>query len=225
MIEVQKWMDAALAGLREKFGGRLLYLGLQGSYRRGEATEDSDIDLVCLLEQVTLDDLDAYRTVVRGLPEGEKACGFMGGKADLAAWPRQELFQFKMDTADHYGQLETFLPPVSREDIIRGVRVGASTLLHIMTHSYLYADPEARPAILKDGFKAAFFTVQAATYLRTGAYYSRKQQLLENLGGGSEKEIIFASLNCPVWLAAHSEQEAFELLLEWGRIMLTWPFQ
>ena len=32
--------------VRKEFGERVFFLGLQGSYRRGEATEQSDIDVV-----------------------------------------------------------------------------------------------------------------------------------------------------------------------------------
>ena len=33
-----------------RFGPRLLYLGLSGSYARGEATEESDIDIHLILD-------------------------------------------------------------------------------------------------------------------------------------------------------------------------------
>lgn len=132
MIEPQKWVAEALAGLQKEFGSRLLYLGLQGSYRRGEATESSDIDLVTLLDEVSLDDLDAYRGVVRSLPEGDKACGFICGAGEFAHWPRHELFPFKMDTTDYYGRLDDFMPPISRDDIVAGARISASGLIHLL---------------------------------------------------------------------------------------------
>ena len=60
-------MAELLPQLQQAFGARLCYLGLQGSYRRGEATESSDIDVVVLLESVGLDDLDTYRSIVRAM--------------------------------------------------------------------------------------------------------------------------------------------------------------
>ena len=223
MIEPQKWVAEALAGLRGKFGSRLLYLGLQGSYRRGEATESSDIDLVVLLDQVSLDDLDAYRGLVRSLHEGEKACGFICAASEFAHWPRHELFPFKMDTADHYGRLEAFMPPIARSDVIQSARIGASALVHLLTHSYLYAAPEDRPAILKDSYKAAFFTLQVVTYLLTGTYFSTKKQLAENLRN-PEKSILSAGLDLNAWLTEHSEKQAFDLLLTWCRDAMTRDF-
>jgi predicted nucleotidyltransferase len=39
------WMPCVLACIQQTLGKRLLYLGLQGSYRQGEATEKSDIEI------------------------------------------------------------------------------------------------------------------------------------------------------------------------------------
>jgi len=219
MIDPQKWVAEALSGLRKSFGSRLLYLGLQGSYRRGEATETSDIDLVTILDEVSLADLDLYRGVVWALPEGHKACGFICAAGEFAHWPRHELFPFKMDTADWHGRLDTFLPPISRNDIREGARIGASALLHFLRHSYLYAEPEAKAEILKGSYKSAFFVIQVVSYLLTGVYCTSKKELLKSLEG-TEKEIVEAGLDFPGWLARHSEKHAFELLSAWcGEIL------
>lgn len=87
MIEPQTWVADALARMKKAFGPRLAYLGLQGSYRRGEATETSDIDLVVLLDTVEPADLDIYRSIVHALPEGHKACGFCSGTEEFFHWP------------------------------------------------------------------------------------------------------------------------------------------
>lgn len=216
MIEPHAWMIEALAHLKKAFGARLLYLGLQGSYRRGEATETSDIDLVVLLDTVDLDDLDIYRSIVHALPEGHKACGFLSGAGEFAHWPRHELFPFKMDTADYYGKLDDFLPPVSRDSVKEGAAIGSSALLHLLTHSYLYADSEAKPAILKDACKSAFFVMQVTHYPASGEYCRSKKELRGRLEG-LEKKILDAGLDFPAWLAAHSEKHAFRMLLAWCR--------
>lgn len=216
MIEPQAWVTSVLAKLKDTFGSRLVYLGLQGSYHRGEATEASDIDLVVLLDVVNLADLDLYRGIVHAMPEGHKACGFICGVNDFAAWPRHELFPFKMDTADYYGRLDDFLPPVSADDIRLGVCISASALVHMLTHSYLYAENESRVSISKEACKSAFFIMRVSNYLVTGVYSDSKKDLLSRLDG-IEKEIIAASMDFSAWLNAHSEQETFAMLLEWSR--------
>ena len=216
MIETRTWMADVLSQLRETFGTRLQYLGLQGSYRRGEAKETSDIDLIVLLDTVGLADLDTYRAIVHAMPEGDKACGFLCGVRDFKAWPPHELFAFSRDTADHFGRLDDFLPPITRDDIRSGARISASALLHPLTHSYLYANAEAKPAILEQAFKAAFFLMQVVDYLETDQYSGSKHELLARLDG-AEKEIIEASLNFPAWLNEHSERQAFAMLINWSR--------
>ncbi|EGB13668.1 DNA polymerase beta domain protein region [Pseudodesulfovibrio mercurii] len=216
MIEARTWMADVLPRLQEAFGPRLRYLGLQGSYRRGEATETSDIDLVVLLDTVALDDLDVYRTIVHAMPEGRKACGFLCGVREFAAWPPHELFSFAKDTTDHFGRLEDFLPPVTREDVRYGARIGASTLLHLLTHSYLYADAEARPAILKEACKSAFFLMLVVHYLDSGRFCASKRELLAELDG-VDQEIIEAGLDLSAPPADRSEKERYALLLNWCR--------
>ena len=46
MFRIAHDMSALTALLREAFRKRLLYVGLQGSYLRGEADENSDIDVM-----------------------------------------------------------------------------------------------------------------------------------------------------------------------------------
>ncbi|MDE6841425.1 MAG: nucleotidyltransferase domain-containing protein, partial [Oscillospiraceae bacterium] len=100
MVDIERWMEALAGKLTGVFGPRLLFLGLQGSYGRGEANEDSDIDVVTVLDRVELADLDAYRAVVRDMPEGEKACGFLCGAEELRSWPKYDLLAVARDTRD-----------------------------------------------------------------------------------------------------------------------------
>lgn len=50
--------------LKKEFGDRLVFVGLQGSRARGEAREDSDIDLVVLLNHIDASNLERYRTII-----------------------------------------------------------------------------------------------------------------------------------------------------------------
>lgn len=220
MIDSQIWLAGLLLRLQGVFGSRLLYLGLQGSYRRGEATENSDIDSVVLLDKVALDDLDAYRTVVHAMPEGEKACGFISGTQELLRWPRHELFILKKDTSDYYGKLDDFLPSFTDKDAKEAVIIGASQLMHLLTHSYLYAEKDTRLGILRDVYKSCFFIMVIKYYLTFGLYCRSKNELLEYLNG-SEKEIITAGLNINNYLESHTEKEMYASLLDWCKSTMT----
>ena len=46
MFELDKYLADLITNCRSAFGERLLYMGLQGSWLRGEAHENSDIDII-----------------------------------------------------------------------------------------------------------------------------------------------------------------------------------
>lgn len=49
MVDIENYISRLIDLLLDRFGSRLLYVGLQGSYFRAEATDSSDIDImVCL---------------------------------------------------------------------------------------------------------------------------------------------------------------------------------
>lgn len=194
MVEIERWMAGLRAELFERFGPRLLFLGLQGSYGRGEANEDSDIDVVAVLDRVELSDLDAYRAMVRKMPEGEKACGFLCGAVELKSWPRYDLLAVARDTRDVYGTLAELLPSFDQGDVAEAAAIGASGLYHAAVHTYLYADRESWPGFLKEAHKGAFFTLRALRELRTGENVRAKRDLLSLLEG-DEREILAYSLS------------------------------
>jgi hypothetical protein len=215
MINPQEWTAEAALKLQKTFGPRLLYLGLQVSYGRGEDTESSDIDLVTILDKISLDDLEAHRAVTSTLPEGEKTCGFICEASEFTSWPRHELFPFQMDTTDYHGKLADFMPKVERADIALGLKISASTLLHILRHTYLYGDPNTFPQLLPEARKSAFFIMRVAHYLKTGHYRNSKKALLEALEG-RDQEILAP--------ADKTEKQTFDLLINWCHELLLAKF-
>lgn len=194
MVDIERWMEGLSEQLAEQFGPRLLFLGLQGSYGRGEANEDSDIDVVAVLDRVELSDLDAYRAIVRKMPEGEKACGFLCGAAELKSWPKYDLLAVARDTRDVYGTLAELLPSFDQGDVAEAAAIGASGLYHAAVHTYLYADRESWPGFLREAHKGAFFTLRALRELRAGENVRAKRDLLPLLEG-DEREILAYSLS------------------------------
>ena len=49
MFDLDKYLADLLMKCRSAFGERLLYMGLQGSWLRGEAHENSDIDVMVMV--------------------------------------------------------------------------------------------------------------------------------------------------------------------------------
>ncbi|MDL2313655.1 nucleotidyltransferase domain-containing protein [Desulfovibrio sp. OttesenSCG-928-C14] len=221
MIEVNSWMREAVSRLQERFGSRLLFVGLQGSYRRGEAREDSDIDILTILDSLDLEDLAAYRALLRSLPEGEKACGFTCGREELLAWPLFELFQFAQDTQAWHGELAPFLPPVSGRDTLTGARAAVSGLHHYTAYLYVSGEEATRADELKGVYKGFFFAMQLVQYLRSGRYAKTKKELLSLLGG-DEAELLRYGMDAARYdaLKAQDADLLFERMLAWtGRVL------
>ena len=211
MVDIDVWMEELAVKLKQRFGPRMRFLGLQGSYGRGEANEDSDIDVVTVLDRVELPDLDAYRAVVREMPEGEKACGFLCGAAELKSWPGYDLLAVARDPRDVRGSLAPLLPPFSRENLAQAAAVGASGIYHAAVHTYLYGSREGWPDFLKQVHKGAFFTLRTLHELRAGENVRAKRDLLPLLSG-DEREILAYSLSP----GDEPPEDAFARLVRWS---------
>lgn len=180
-MNVFGWMRELSEKLRVAFGHRVVFIGLQGSWARGEAHGGSDIDTVVLLDSLRAEDLVIYHGVVEAMPHSELACGFVGSVDVLASWPRHELFQFYNDTVPICGQLPE-IAPFSECDALEAARIGASGIYHAACHALAFDGGEA-PTILEQLFKGAFFVLQALQFARTGAYPCTKAGLSEFLEG------------------------------------------
>ncbi len=209
MIEIKAWAAQLAKKLQEAFGPRLLFLGYQGSYGRGEATPQSDIDIVTILDKVGLPDLETYRRLVRAQPQGELACGFLCGQRELSGWPRYDLYGLLLDTKPVLGDLHTLAPKLTEADAREALRIGAANLYHGAVHTYLYSGAleEALPGLMK----AAFFCLRLWALLETGAYHASKKELRGVLP--SREKALLDLENLPVG-------EAYERLIRWcGEIL------
>ena len=106
MVEINSWMQTFLESLNTTFQSRIWFVGLQGSYGRGEATEASDIDMVVILDEVTPIDLEIYGNMLDTLPHRELICGFLSGKTEIQYWEPSDLFQLYYDTTPIQGSMD-----------------------------------------------------------------------------------------------------------------------
>ena len=68
MINIASWLEIFSGRLEANFPGRIWFMGLQGSYARGEAKDSSDIDIVVIFDTLTMNDLLKYRAMPDDLP-------------------------------------------------------------------------------------------------------------------------------------------------------------
>ncbi len=185
-MDIDQYMAQARALLLEAFPGRLVCLGLQGSCARGEATEESDIDLVVILDRVEPPDVRTYRWVLDQLPARERSCGFFSGRGELTAWDRGELFQFYYDTRPYAGDLEFLRPLLGRDAAAQAVRAGAGAIYHGCVHNLLHTESTA---ILRELYKAALFVLRARVAAEGGPWCPGSRALEERVAG-PDREIL-----------------------------------
>ena len=186
MIDITTWMNGFIQTIRETFGDRVWFVGLQGSYGRGEATQTSDIDVVVILDELSASDIQSYSTMLDALPHRELICGFLSGKAELLSWEPSDLFQFYYDTNPVHGSLDELLTVIDEAAVNRAIKIGACNLYHGCVHNMLHEKSEE---ILKGLYKSASFVVQAICFQQTGRYVRHQRELLDFLAP-EEQEII-----------------------------------
>ena len=176
MIDITAWLQNFLQSLNETFCNRVWFVGLQGSYGRGEAHDTSDIDMVVILDKLSASDIQKYNTMLDTLPNRELICGFVSGKEELLTWEPSDLFQFYYDTTPIKGSLDELLPVLDDAAVDRAIKIGACNIYHGCVHNMLHEKSED---ILKGLYKSASFVVQAIAFKQTGKYIKHQSELRE----------------------------------------------
>ena len=185
-LDMRAWMGDFLKALKEAFEDRVWFVGLQGSYGRGEATEASDIDIVIILDQLSPTDIQSYNAVLDSLPHRELICGFLSGKDELLNWEPSDLFQFCNDTTPIIGSLDEVMAVIDEDAVNRAIKIGACNIYHGCVHNMLHEKSED---ILKGLYKSASFVVQAIAFKQTGKYVKHQSEL-RNVVSTDERVIV-----------------------------------
>lgn len=213
MVDIQSYISTLTDLLRQRFGPRLLYLGLQGSYLRGEATNNSDIDIMVIIDGLGVADLEAYRAAIASLDHFDKSCGFICSKADMARWNPLEICHLLHSTRDYFGVLREFVPAYTEQDIRNFVKLSVNNLYHEICHRYIHAGVDASKAHLPGTYKGVFFILQNLHYLTHGRFIGTKAELLDVLDG-KNRSVLERSLALNSG-AEFDFADSFELLFTW----------
>ena len=191
MRDINDWMKNFLQKLDETFANRVWFVGLQGSYGRGEATETSDIDIVVILDELSAMDIHVYKDMLDTLSHRELICGFLSGKKEIMNWEPSDLFQFCHDTTPIKGSLGEVLAVVDDNAVNRAIKIGACNIFHGCAHNMLHEKSED---ILRGLYKSASFVVQAIAFKQTGNYIRHQKELLQVVSS-DERVIVETFLN------------------------------
>ncbi len=186
MIDITNWLHSFQGKLHEVFDTRVWFVGLQGSYGRGEATETSDIDVVVILDELSATDIQTYNTMLDTLPHRDLICGFLSGKKEIMNWEPSDLFHFCNDTAPIKGSLDEVMAVIDESAVNRAIKIGVCNIYHGCVHNMLHEKSED---ILRGLYKSASFVIQAIVFKQTGNYV-KQQKELQFLAASNEKAII-----------------------------------
>lgn len=216
MISIDIYVEELTAELKNAFGGRLLYVGLQGSYLRGEANENSDIDIMAVIDNLTVEDLKAYKKAVMTVGDYDKSCGFICGREELKNWNVLEICHLLHTTKDCFGSLKELVPSYSKADVVNYIKMSIGNLYHELCHRYVHADRESNILYFSQTCKGVFFILQNLQYLKSGTFYPTKKELLEHLDNDMDQEVLSLCIELNSGKSADYDfDRAFSLLFDW----------
>ena len=212
MLNITEWIDLYKETMQAEFGSRICFMGLQGSYARQEATEQSDIDMVLILDKMNFTDLQTYKNLLQTLPNPDLICGFVSGREELTNWNLTELFQFYYDTMPIIGSLDDLIPEISAETIRQYVKNQACTIYHTCCHNFVH---KSDVGVLQDLYKAAFFVLQAKYFLKKQVYCENQNQLVRTVKNGKDKSLLITIMHRDAITESNFE-EMSQNLMEWS---------
>lgn len=219
MFGIDEYIDKLTALLKNDFGERLLYIGLQGSYLRGEATEKSDIDIMAVIDGLSAQDMKAYRNALVRAGDFDKSCGFICGREELEHWNPLEICHLLHTTEDRFGKLDGLVPAYTLQDEINYVKLSLNNLYHELCHRYIHADREYNVSALPHTCKSVFYIMQNLHYLRSGRFVPTKGELLECVQG-EDKAVLELAVSLQD-NSGYDFDKAFSMLFDWCRHSLS----
>lgn len=213
-LDIDSWMSELIEKLKETFGSRLLFVGLQGSRARGEERETSDIDSVVVIDGLDAPDIDRYRSIIQSMPEAQLACGFIGSPQVLASWPRYDVFNLVMDTKPLFGSLDFMSTDFDRADARLSAKAGASEIYHALAHTLAF-DPHSLPQVVESCLKSAFFVMRSMRFADAGEYPASRAQM--KAIASPEERTFLDAYDSAVLV---DSQEMASSLLSWASIVL-----
>ena len=194
MFDINDYVQKLISQCKDAFGERLRYVGYMGSYLRGEANENSDIDVMVVIDNITISDMNTYRDILKALGKYDKSCGFICGKEEMKGWSPLEVCQLINTTKDVYGKLEPLLSPFTREDEINYVKFCLGNLYHELCHRFVHASREKNIEKFRGTCKFFFFLIQNLHYLETGNFILKKADLKNAVSEADRRVLEFAAL-------------------------------
>lgn len=221
---VDAWLAEFVERLRATFGDRLAFVAQHGSWARGEAHADSDMDALVVVDRIADADLAAFREVIASMPEGGRmASGLFSSVAEMRAMPRHQLYQYFWGCTPLHGSMGVVVAAPSAAELLLDVRVKASTNLHVARHYLLFPhDLPKKVHALHYPFKECFYALHEWMLVQRGEFFPRKDDLLAVLTDADDRAVVTVARD---WRWTEDDRTArplhyIELLERWSRRIL-----
>ena len=219
MFKAEEYIQTLTQRLKNEYKNRLVYIGLQGSYLRGEATENSDIDIMVVIRDITVTDLTTYKNIILKLQDYDKSCGFICGLQELQNWNPLEICHLLHTTKDYYGTLANLVPEYTKNDVRTFIKMSIGNLYHELCHRYVHNSEENNIAMLPFTYKSVFFVLQNVHYLESGVFLETKNELSKALTC-TDKLVLDTAISMSRG-EIFDFDKAFSLLFEWCKEKLS----
>lgn len=213
-FSIEKWLIDYTKLIKNTFADRVKFIGIQGSYARGEAGESSDIDAVLLLDDFSYTDLKTYDNAISILDKRNKICGFISGINIIKNWDRADLFQFYYDTKPIFGNIDWIGSLIKKSDIKRAVHRDACNIYHMCVHNAIH---EKSIDILKGIFKASVYLAREKYFYSYGTYAEKVTELIA-CADDEDKNILQLCLSDITKLDLDT---ASEMIMNWSGKIIT----
>ena len=213
MFDLDNYLNDLINNCRADFKERLLYVGLQGSWLRGEANENSDIDIMVVLDRFSVQDMDRYREILNTIGFYERSCGFICGRDELLRWNPLEVCQLRHTTKDLFGVLTDHLPSATQEDEVNYVKLSLGNLYHELCHRYIHAGKNKNVAKFRGTCKSVFFLMQNLHYLESDCFILTRKGLKEAVSAEDRRVLELAELP-----DGFDFEQAFSVLFSWCQV-------
>lgn len=166
---------ACVSGLKDAFGDRVWFCGLQRSRVR-RVGGGAPLDIVVVLDDLVTSDIASYRQVIERIPGDTLQCGFVAGKNALLSWEPAELFHLCNSTMPVIGSLDEVAGLAGPDAARRAAWSGATGVYQGTVRNMVY---DRSPDVLVALFQSAITVMSALYFLRSGTYHVGAQELLD----------------------------------------------
>jgi predicted nucleotidyltransferase len=174
--------------MKKTCGKNLVFIIHHGSWATGEATSDSDVDSLVMLEKITKSELAKLRNILNK-KEFEKFTVLLFSRLDMDNFIPFSRQQFHYGAKVLYGKCP--LPEPTRDEMLIEIRKVADEVG--FWSKYLYTHQKQAENIVRKmywRFKEAIIGLKVYVHWKTGEFPVTKKRLKELLNDPKDKEIV-----------------------------------